>query len=754
VAVIPGDTSLSHIDFAGDALGALLDQAMTHHRSGRLDAAEHGYRSLLIAEPHHADALHLLGVTLCQKGRKVEALFWIERAIEQKPEIAAYHGARGEVLRELGRIDLAALTLAKALELDPGLATAHNNLGLVHLRAGRAEAALASFDEAIRLRPGFSTARINRGEAVQALGRWDLAATAYHEVLALEPDNAWVHIYLGHVLVELGDIDRLDEGALHCRRAIELAPLRGEAHTNLGNVWFAMGRIEEAIASYRRALELDPNLALPWNNIGRVEQHLGRFDLALAAYHKALEIEPRAARFHTNLAGLLVELDRNEEAVDRYRLALDCGPNHVEAHYGLGMLFLVLGRRGLARAALEEAIRLRPRMPAPRIGLGRLVAEDGDFDQSTTHARAILADFPRHADAFFLLAANLRDRLPDSDLQTMIALLDHPYYGDGAIASLAFAIATVHDARGRFAEAARFFEIANARQAAARERRGHTFNPDRIVRDVDETIAWFTPDFFRRTGGRGSSSRRPIFIVGMPRSGTTLTEQILASHSMVSGAGELDDFMRLARELSGDSERPSELAKTLLSLQDATIQSLAERYLARLEAFDCSALHVVDKMPGNAFHLGLIATLFPNAQIVVCQRDPRDVAVSCWTTYFGELRWANDLSVIARQITQHERLMSHWKAVLPIPLIEVVYEELVADFEPQARRLVEALGLVWEPACLDFHSLKRTIRTASLGQVRQPIYSKSVGRWRHYEAALAPFLETFARADDQRRVDP
>ncbi len=745
--MIPGEEPTGRADFPGGFMGTLLDEAMTHHRSGRLDAAEHGYRSLLVAEPDQPDALHLLGVALCQQGRKLEALPWIEEAIRQRPEIAAYHAARGEVLRELGQHVEAAGVLATALELDPSLVAAHNNLGLVRLSHGQADRALASFDEAIRLRPGFTTAQINRGEALQALGRFDEAAAVYDQVLEREPENAWCHTYLGHVLVELGDLDRLDEAAAHCRRAIELAPGLGHAHCNLGNVWSAMGRYEEALTAYRRAIDLDPTLSLPWNNIGRVEQQLNRFDAAFAAYERALAMEPRAARFHTNLAHLLAEHDRNAAAIERYRIALECDPNFAEAHHGLAGAFLILGRRAEARAALEQAIGLRPRMPAPRIAMARILAEDGDFERSNSHARELLADFPKLSDAYSLLALNLRARLPDADLEAMTALLDHAYYGDGTRAGLAFGIATVLDSRGRYEEAARFYQIANARQAAARAHRGQTFDVDRIVRDVDETIASFTPEFFRAIRGLGSSSKRPIFIVGMPRSGTTLTEQILASHPSVFGAGELDDVLRLARELAGEPVRPSGLARALLSHDRASIRGLADRYLARLGELDRSAAHVVDKMPGNYFHLGLIAALWPEARIILCRRDPRDVAVSCWATFFGELRWANDLRVIAQQIIQHDRLIAHWRAVLPIPLIDVVYEDLVADFEPQARRLVAAVGLPWNPACLDFHSLKRTIRTASYGQVRQPIYFQSIGRWRHYEADLAPLFETFARHD-------
>ena len=235
---------------------------------------------------------------------------------------------------------------------------------------------------------------------------------------------------------------------------------------------------------------------------------------------------------------------------------------------------------------------------------------------------------------------------------------------------------------------------------------------------VDEIIATMRPEFFRALEGRGSDSGRPIFIVGMPRSGTTLTEQILASHPRVFGAGELEDLPELVRELAGEPGMPVNLVKTMLEMTPDSVRTLAQRYVARLVELGGATERVVDKLPLNYLHLGvdrgLVAAV---ADSILCRRDPQAVhCISCWATYFGGIRWANDLRVVAKQIIDHDRLIAHWKSVLPIPIIEVVYEELVADFESQARRLVEAVGLPWDSACLEYHSLKRTILTASLAQ--------------------------------------
>ncbi len=720
---------------------------MTDHRLGRLDAAESGYRSVLAAEPEHVNALHLLGVALCQRRRGLEAIDWIDRAIALQPDIAGYHGSRGEALRQLGRLDEAVAALAWALELDPSLILSHNNLGVARLQLGLVERALMSFDEAIRLDPGCTRAWINRGEALQALDRWDEAAIAYQEVLEAEPDNAHVHAYRGHVLVQLGDGDRLDEAERHCRRAIALMPGLSEAHTNLGNVLAAMGRDEDALASYRTALRLDPDLALPWNNIGCVEQRLGRFDAAHAAFERALANEPNHPRFHTNLAGLLAEQERDHEAIEHYRIARRCDPTFAEASTGLALALLKLGRHDEARLVLEDALRLKPRVAEIHLGLSRLRAEGGDFVGSNAAARTALALRPRSPAAYYQLAVNLRGELPDVNLRAMIELVDYRYLGDTARAGLNFGIGTVLHARRRHEEAARYFAMGNAGQADERRRRGRAYDADRQARLSASIVETFTPAFFRAVRGRGSPSRRPIFVVGMPRSGTTLVEQVLASHPRVFGAGELGYVAEIAGELADPRHDgpPGPYAQVIEDLDARSLRTLADRYLARLDEFDRTSDHVVDKMPSNYLYLGLIVALWPEARIVVCRRDPRDIALSCWMNFFSQLRWTNDVRQIAEQIILHDRLLAHWKAVLPVPVVEVVYESLVSDFAAQARQMVEAVGLSWDPACLDFHSLKRPVRTASLHQVRRPIYSGSVGRWREYQSVLYPLFEAFAR---------
>jgi hypothetical protein len=254
-------------------------------------------------------------------------------------------------------------------------------------------------------------------------------------------------------------------------------------------------------------------------------------------------------------------------------------------------------------------------------------------------------------------------------------------------------------------------------------------------------IEIYSKEYFERVEGFGLNTDRLVFIFGLPRSGTSLTEQILASHSRVHGLGEtqlvLKNFDRFLERTGSKAEAIERLAR----INQEQVVRMAREHLAALKVFDGSDLRIVDKLPDNYVYLGYLATLFPQARFIHCRRDLRDTAVSCWSTNFWYLEWANSFDHIVSRFAAYQRLMTHWENVLPVPVLQIDYEETVADLETSARRLVDWCGLDWEPACLNFHQSTRAVRTASVTQVRQPIYRRSVERWRNYEAALGPLFE-------------
>jgi hypothetical protein len=347
----------------------------------------------------------------------------------------------------------------------------------------------------------------------------------------------------------------------------------------------------------------------------------------------------------------------------------------------------------------------------------------------------------------------LRGRLPEADRSAIVALLADPDLSDKDRMGLHFALAYVEDGVGLWSSAAEHARRANEIALSMQKRRGGQYDPDEHARFVDDLAAATTSESLSRTTGWGLESERPEFIFGLPRSGTTLTEQILASHSRAFGAGEL----RLARDsfhfLAGTHSTEAKHLSWLARLDRESVRAIAERHLAELAALDAAADRAIDKMPDNYLYLGVLAILFPKARFIHCCRDLRDVATSCWTTNFRHIRWANDPELIASRFAAYEKIMAHWQKVLPGRVLEVRYEETVSDLESVARRLVSWCGLEWEPGCLAFHESKRPIRTASITQVRQPLYARSVGRWKHYERELGPLFARISTDTVSRRLD-
>jgi tetratricopeptide (TPR) repeat protein len=724
-----------------------LETAQSLHGQGRLAEAETLYREVLTFQPDAVPALAGLGVLAYQHGRADEAASLFARGVRIRPELATLRANLGEALRILKQYDEAADHLRRALTLDPDQPDAWNTQGLLALDLGRYAEAEEAFRAAIRLRPAFASAYINLGSALCESGRPDEAAEALRSALRIEPDNPAALTSLGKALIETEDPELLDEAESICRRALALAPVLPQAINNLGNVLRIQGRFGEARACYQRALQMDPCRIMPRLNLGRWLQECGRYEEAARLYAEAEALEPNPARYHANCGSLAAEREDHDEAARHYRLALAADPASAEAHHGLGLALLEASQFDAAEVALRAAIRLKPAYVASWVTLARLQGERGDFDSADQSARTALGLRPRWADAYCVLANQFRGRLPDADIQAMRGLLDRKDQDDRRRARLQFALAAVLDARGLHAQAAALLEDANARQATAWAARGQGYDPDEHARFIDRLIDTYTPEFLARNRSWGDPDPRPVFIVGLPRSGTTLIEQILASHPAVHGAGELPDVLRIFHGLPEVVGRPcSDPFAALHALGPDSARSAARRYLDRLATFTPSdAARVVDKMPDNIHLVGLIALLWPRARVIVCGRDLRDVAVSCWKVGFATVRWANDPDHIARRLADHMRLLEHWNRTRPLAWLDVSYEDVVDDLEGQARRLIHFLGLEWDPSCLAFHTTRRVVRTASLAQVRRPIYSDSVGRWRDYESLVPALFEALRR---------
>jgi tetratricopeptide (TPR) repeat protein len=715
-----------------------LLRAIQLHQSGQLEEAGRLYQDILTRRPDNPDALHLFGVLLYQLGQAERAVALIERAVALQPRVAAYYSNLGEVYRALGQNDRAIAACRTAMRLQPEYPEAINNLGLALLARGDNEEALAQFQTAVRLKPDFAMAYNNLGNVIRIQGDHDRAIDLFREALRHDPRLAEAHSNLGQLLFEN---KQPREALTHCEESVRLRPRFPEGLSNLGNVLREIGRLEEAKTCYATALRINPRLGMVHNNIGQALQEEGKLDDAIVWYQRALALEPDTARIHCNLASALQEQENYDEAIARFEIALHLDPNSSEAHNGLGFVRHEQGDYDEARRRFETALRLHPDFAPAYCNLGTLKEELNDMEGALACFRDALRQDPRLPGPHAQLATILRGKLPEEDLNALKQLLADPDLIEARRAPLHFGLAHVLDARGEYAAAGEHLREANRLSVNLARKRNQTYDPVSHNQFVTEMIATCSRDWFARLQGLGDESERPIFIFGLPRSGTTLVEQVLASHSQVFGAGELrfarDDF----ESLSAVMKRGDSVFRCLAEIDADTMGQVARRHLERLTALDADVARVADKMPDNYLYLGILAILFPQAKFIHCRRDLRDIAVSCWITNFRHIRWACDPDHIASRFAEYRRLMAYWTDVLPVPVLEIDYEDTVGDFENVARRLVAWCGLEWEEGCLAFHETKRPVRTASVTQVRQPLYTRSVARWKHYQDALGSLFD-------------
>ncbi len=711
-----------------------LATAIEMHQAGQLVPAAQLYQQVLAQHQDNVQALHLFGVLCHQQGDHVRAVALIGRATALRPNAFVFHANLAEAYRALGQYERAAGCCRAALRLWPDYPEALCNLGLALQGLGRQSEAIDQFRRALELLPDFAAAHNNLGIALRELGAFDEALEHLRRAVEVDPAYAPARSNLGQMLLDRG---QAEEALPHCQEAVRLQPDTAALHHNLGNVLRALDRLVEARAAYLEALRLDPNLALAHAHLGLVLQREGQLRDALPWFKQAIELEAGNVTFWQYLAELYDEMEEPAEAIPCWEHVLLLAPDRPGAHLSLGWALQEEGRLAEAGQQYRAALALQPDLALAQLNLGGLHEELGELAEAEAAFRTALQLQPAFALPHARLATLLRSNLPEVDLAALEQRLADSELGQGPRARLLFGLAHALDARGDYTRAADCLWQANALTLeAVGDRR--EYPPAEHERFVGNLIKAFDRDFFVRIAGAGLDTRRPVFVFGLPRSGTTLVEQVLASHSSIHGAGELRLVRKLFESIPSALDRAIPPLECVAHLDAAALRRLAEQHIVRLQEIDSGhGARIVDKMPDNYIYLGFLAALFPQATLIHCRRDLRDIAVSCWMTDFRSIRWANNPEHIALRFRQYRRVMDHWRDVLPIPIHEVNYEGLVEDLESIARRLVAACGLDWEPACLDYHHTSRPVRTASVTQVRQPIYTQSVARWKNYEPALA-----------------
>jgi tetratricopeptide (TPR) repeat protein len=667
---------------------------------GRIVEAEALIRGILSLAPRDDAALHMLGTIACQHGDRPQAIGLFCQAIAINGRVAAYHGNLGNVYLETARLGEAAGCYRRALALEPGSVLAHFGLGLALLGQKAYPAAATELAKALKARPDHGDTHLNLGIALTELGHIDEAIAHCRRAVALNPGYAGGHLRLG---IALRAKDELPSAFASIARAIELDPVLADAHYQLGITLHALDRPDEATRVLRQALELRPDMVEALYQLGRVLTELQEFEKAMRCYERALALDPRSPALLRGIGQVLYFQGRFEEGRGWFTRALECAPDDADSCAGIGWTYEAQGHFEDATAWHKKAIELQPDHADAHYGLAMMPSLD-----------------------------NAEARIRELERVLGLGSLDGQRR-----AALNFALAKVHDEAGDYDAAFRCFKAGNDLRMVGPQHR-----PEEYSAFVDRVIATFGKELFAKKGCIGSESERPVFIVGMMRSGTTLVEQILASHPQVYGHGELDYLRQIQRSLPdrlGSSERYPECAA---ALDAATARGIAEAHVARLERDAGEAVRSVDKRPHNFALLGLIALLFPRARLIHCMRDPLDTCLSGYFHDFGHRNaFTCDLDHLGRFYRDYQRLMAHWHATLPSAILDVPYEALVGASDVWSRKLVDFLDLTWDERCLAFHQTERSVLTSSMWQVRQPIYTGSIGRWRHYAKHLGPLFE-------------
>lgn len=585
--------------------------------------------------------------------------------------------------------------------------------------------------------PGHIAERFRAAADHHRACRFEQAARLYQDVLSANPKHFDALNLFGVLRAQQG---KLVEGEALLRNAVACQPTSASAHNNFGMLLNLSGRHDEAVREFERATTLNPNDAIAHNNFGIALQALHRLPEALAHFRRAVSLKPDYVEAVSNLGAVMHDLGCDEQSVLVLRNVVARNPQFIEAHVNLGTALQELGRCDEARECFQRVLAADPRNVFAWDHLGTMHMEMGRFDEARRCFLSALQHQPQNVRIIFSLIQCGKVAQGDPHLATLHALAKNPAaLSEEQQVFLHFALGKAYADLGQQEPSFEEYCAGNALKRCL-----ISYDEEQELLVFERIRSVFSPEFMRSRAGHVSSSHRPIFILGMMRSGSTLVEQILASHPDVFGAGERREFNAACQSVWRGRESSASYPEIVPQLSIEQLREIGLCYLARMEKIaGIESARITDKMPGNFTVAGLIHLALPGAKVIHTHRNPVDTCLSCFSKLFSqEQRFAYDLRELGRYYREYERLMEHWRAVLPSGvLLEVRYEDLVNDFEGQARRIVAHCGLDWNERCLSFYETERPVRTASQVQVRQPLNPNLARRWRPSAAKLRPLFE-------------
>ena len=631
-------------------------------------------------------------------------------AVERNPKDVNMLGLLGAVLVKMRRLSEAEQVLRRTVRLAPTFAKPHEDLGFALLELERHEEAVPVLQKAVRLDPKLEFARFNLGKALALTGRGEEADAAFEASFTLSPERK-----LLAQAARLHKEGKLEEAEKLYRQALKDNPDNVDAMRMLAMLAATLKHFDDAERLLRRAVAIAPDFLAAVIDLGRVLKEQDRFEEAIGCFKKAIGINPNNPQTHFLLAGACAPAALNHEAVKEYQKTLELSPRHPGALLGLGNALKTVGRLDEAVRAYHDCIGVKP----------------------------------NNGETYWSLANLKTYRFSDEQLAEMKKrVADGNTSGDKSEVNFLFALGKAYDDRQDYARAWHYYEKGNDKQRMLVQ-----YDPVHTETINDGIIEVFDQALLEEKSGSGHPDPAPIFVLGLPRSGSTLVEQVLASHSQVEGTSELPYLGRVATSLNRNRPDGVNYPQAVRELEAENFDALGEDYIryAQLHRTEGKPFFV-DKMPNNFPTIGFLHLILPNARIIDARRHPLDACVGNYRQHYARGQtFAYDLTDIGEYYLQYQRMMDHWEEVLPGRVLTVQYEEVVTDFDNQVRRILEYCNLPWEEDCIRFYETERPVRTASSEQVRQPIYTGALNFWRNYEAHLDELVEILEPVRDRYR---
>lgn len=688
------------LDVDSENIDVLNNKSYLEWLSGNFAEAEELSTRALGIEHNNVIALNGLAVALCRLYRFEEAQECWEQATKYDPANSMLWSNWGNALREMGRLNPAKEKCEKAVDLDGTNPEALNNLANVLRDLGQIERALKYYNQATDENPSFAEAHSNKAMAYIDNDQVDAAIIAANYAAAFRPEMAEAHTVLSAALSAKGDYERAHSSA---QRAIHFSPPnQADPYVGLASVLARLDRFDDSLAALIEALQREPGSARTYLKLSEVYEELNKPDEAHNVIDRAIELSPDMPRLYAR-KGMIYHMQTDKENALKYLdKACEMAPDWYIPFQQKADVLISSNDEAGAEEMLKKAMSISPEVPGPHIILSSFKKYESEQDPD------------------FVALKSFEEKIASHGKDTEVN-----YY---------FALADAYESIGEYNKS---FEYLIKASDLKLKISPATELEQGVADKLQTRRSMYNPEFIKQNKDLvGFKSDIPVFVCGMPRSGTTLTEQIIASHPDVFGAGELSYIGDIATELAEREERTPEI-----------LTELGEIYVQKIKALDLTgnAKRITDKMPGNCMNIGLIALALPNAKIIHCRRNAIDTCLSCFKQNFSKGHyWSYSFDEMAEFYQEYEKMMAYWREVLPDRFIEIDYEDTVNNPENQARKLIDYIGLEWNDACLEPHKKQRPVLTASRSQVTKPVYTTSVEKWRKYEKELQPLIKKLA----------